>query len=350
MNSFSSDFLRVYSISPTTAWFLSQCTEARGMQELWHRVRPETIKKLTEFAVIQSTESSNRIEGVEVEKSRLIPLVRGTVRARDRSEEEIVGYRKALNWIHRNYRTIDVSPSTVQQVHRLAQGGLISDAGKWKAADSDIIEILPNGERRIRFRCVSARETPFAIEQLCLGYEQVTRNTTLPDLMAIAFFVFDYLCVHPFRDGNGRVSRLLTLLLLYKHRYEVGRFVSLERIIESTKDDYYDVLARSSEGWHEAKHDLAAWVNYFLGVIKAGYQELKEKVEVSSGETLSAGIREVILGFPGIFSVADICKLNPTCNRELVKKVIARLKEENRIAMLGKGRGAKWQVTSIPKK
>ncbi len=315
------------------------------MQELWKKARPDTLRRLTESAIVQSAESSNRIEGVEVSKDRLRPLVLGRAKPRDRSEEEIIGYRKALSWIHRDYASIDINFETIKKLHKLAQDGMISDAGKWKTKDNDIIEILANGERRIRFHCLSAKETPKAIEQLCLGYHDVVQNNILPDLIAISHFVLDFLCIHPFRDGNGRVSRLLTLLLLYKQSYEVGRFISLERIIETSKVDYYHALAQSSQDWHHAGHSLMSWDNYFLGVIKSGYQELKDRVDLTAtGDTFSSLIQETALSFDGLFSVADICKLHPDLNRELVKKVLFFLKAEGKIVLQGKGRGAKWRV------
>ena len=344
MKSFLPAFIDKYTIHPGTAWYLSQCAEARGMQELWRKVRPEVLRKLTESAIIQSTESSNRIEGIEVAKNRLLPLVLGKTKPRDRSEEEIIGYRKALSWIHKEHSKIEIDKNTIQKLHKTAQGGLISDAGKWKSKDNDIIEILPNGERKIRFHCLSAKETPKAITQLCLGYEEVVQNNRLPDLTSVSNFIFDFLCIHPFRDGNGRVSRLLTLLLLYKHGYEVGKFIGLERIIEETKEEYYRALSLSSENWHKSNHDLMHWTNYFLGVIKNAYQELKERVESkSSGDTSSSIIRDTALEFNSTFSVADICNIHPNLNRELVKKVLFSLKAEGIITLIGKGRGARWK-------
>ena len=175
---------------------------------MWKKVRPTVLRALRESAVIQSSESSNRIEGVEVEKQRLIPLVLGQTEPRDRSEEEIVGYRKALNHIHKNYQKIEVVLATILKLHELAQGGLTGDVGEWKERDNEIIEFSASGERSIRFRPTPAGETPKAIEQLCLGFRDVTEHNQLPELISTASFVLDFLCIHPFRDGNGRVSRL----------------------------------------------------------------------------------------------------------------------------------------------
>jgi len=343
MSSFNKDYISSIRFHPATTFLLNQCSEARGMQEMWKKVRPEVLQALRESAIIQSAESSNRIEGVEVEKQRLIPLVLGQTKPRDRSEEEIVGYRKALNHIHKNYQKIEIVPAAILKLHELAQGGLIGDAGEWKKRDNEIIEFSASGERSIRFRPIPAKETPKAIEQLCLGFRDLSRQNQLPDLISIASFVLDFLCIHPFRDGNGRVSRLLTLLLLYQSGFEVGRYMSLERIVEETKEDYYRVLKESSDSWHSSGHNLMPWWNYFLGVIRSAYQDLKTRVELSSaGDSKSALIRQAIMSQEGSFSVLDICNALPSLDRELVKKVIYAMREEKLLKLLGQGRGARW--------
>lgn len=332
------------SFNPATAWFLSQCAEARGMQDMWKSVKPEVMKKLRESAIIQSAESSNRMEGVEVNKKRLLELVMHHKQPLDRPEEEIAGYRKALDFIHNNYKQISMTPESIKKLHELAQGGLVGDADKWKERNNDIIEIHPNGERIIRFSPVPPEDVQKYIEQLCLGYRDTVANNRIPELVAVAGFVFDFLCIHPFRDGNGRVSRLITLLLLYQNGYEVGRYISLERIVEETKEGYYETLKRSSQNWFDASHDLVPWWNYFIGTIKSAYQELKTRVEMSSpDDTMSSLIRQTALAFITAFSVADICKQHPAIDRELVKKVLASLKSEGLLMLSGKGRGARWK-------
>jgi len=346
MGSFSRSYLFNLTFATSTTWFISQCSEARGMQEMWRKMRPEILKKLKESAIVQSTESSNRIEGVEVEKDRLLPLVLGKSKPRNRPEEEIAGYKNALSYIHQKYREIKINPTTIKKLHRMAQGGMVSDAGIWKKKDNEIIEISPQGDRFIRFKPSTAKQTPKAIEQLCLAYQDVTQNSQLPELVAVANFIFDFLCIHPFRDGNGRVSRLLTLLLLYQNGYEVGRFISLEKAIENTKDDYYRVLGESSAQWHQGKHDLLPWWNYFLGIIKNSYQELRDRVDLSkSSEDMSSLIRQSILAFDTPFSISDIQRIHPTLGRDLIKKVLQKLKEEKLITSSGRGRSAKWALS-----
>ena len=328
---------------PSTTWFLSQCSKAKGMQEMWGKVRPEVLAKLKESAIIQSTESSNRIEGVVVSKERLVPLILKNARPKDRPEEEILGYRKALDYIHAHFDKIEITPKLIKKLHKLAQGGMVSDAGKWKKKNNDIIEIDDAGKRFVRFRPVSATKTPHSIEQLCLGYNDVINNNQLPELVCIANFVLDFLCIHPFRDGNGRVSRLLTSLLLYQHGYEVGKYIGLEKLIEESKEDYYRVLKEASIGWHEQKFNLLSWWNYFLSIIKQAYQELKDKVELTdNGDNQSSLLRQTILTFENMFSISDVMNLHPSIDRELVKKVLSKMKSENLIAPTGKGRSAKW--------
>jgi Fic family protein len=343
--SFAPKYIEELRLHPSIGWALAHIGEARGLQEVWRKTKPEVIAKLRESALVQSSESSNRIEGVEVEPSRLVPLILGAAKPKDRPEEEIVGYRNALKWIHSSHQKIKISPATVKKLHKLAQGGLISDAGEWKSRDNEIVEFSRAGDRRIRFRCTPASETPRAMAKLCESYSDMQEKKILPDLLAVSNFILDFLCIHPFRDGNGRVSRLLTLLCLYQQGYEIGRFISLERIIENTKEDYYRTLAESSADWHSSKHDLFPWWSYFLGHLRSGYQELKDRVDLRSGDSKTALIRGVVKEMDGPFSVSDVLKLQPGLDREIVKKALAQLKREKVIRLTGKGRGAKWRLT-----
>ncbi len=206
MHSFKTQFMKQMQLPMAITWLVGRCMELRGKQDLWMKTRPDVMRTLREIAIIQSTESSNRIEGVTVRQERLKPLIFNKVKPQDRPEEEIFGYKKALDWIHKNYEKIQITPKTIMRLHDLAQGGFSSDSGKWKKKNNEIIEILPNGERRIRFVPVSAQETSKFMHQLCLAYEDVLQKRELPELLAIASFIFDFLCIHPFRDGNGRLQ------------------------------------------------------------------------------------------------------------------------------------------------
>ncbi len=330
-------------------WLIGQCMEARGKQDLWQKTRPETMDALRDIAIIQSAESSNRIEGVEVEKARLVPLLSGKVRPIDRPEEEILGYKNALAWIHKHYKKTEVSSELILKLHSLCQENASGDAGKFKTRNNEIIEILPNGERTIRFVPTEASKTPKAIEQLCKRYRDEIEKENAPDLGIISNFVLDFLCIHPFRDGNGRVSRLLTIYLLYKNSYDVGRYISLERLIEEMKEEYYSALIKSSEDWHEKKHDPFPWMIFFASTLRRAYNELAEKVERSTKiSSLIKGKTEVvqreILTQIGSFTLRDIEALCPSVSSQLIKKVLSELKKEKKVALEGKGRGAFWKV------
>jgi Fic family protein len=209
-----------------TVWLLETLAESKGRQALYEAQSPQILKALREMALVESAESSNRIEGVSVEHDRLRPLVLGNARPRDRSEEEIVGYRKALSWIHTEHEKIEINPDTIQRLHAVAQAGTSGDAGKWKATQNDIIEVFPDGRREVRFRPLPPEAVPDATEELCVAYRHALNQLKVTPLLAIACLVLDFLCIHPFRDGNGRVSRLLSLLAFYHHGYVVGRYTS----------------------------------------------------------------------------------------------------------------------------
>jgi Fic family protein len=273
MMSFRGNYLGRLSLPLGSVWLMSDVAEAKGRQDLYLDKPPEILTSLRETALVQSVESSNRIEGVTVAPDRLRPLVLEGARPRDRSEEEIQGYRRALERIHTEAKTLAITPELLQRLHATIQEGS-GDAGQWKQVDNEIIELREGAPPLVRFRPVKVAETPAAVEELCLVYRHALNQSLAPPLVAVAALVFDFLCIHPFRDGNGRISRLLTLLALYQQGYEVGRYVSLERLVEESRAEYYDALHRSSEGWHEGRHDLLPWLNFFLAVLKRAYREL----------------------------------------------------------------------------
>jgi Fic family protein len=326
------------------AWLLGSVMECKGRQQLLEVTRPEVLKTLRRVAMIQSAESSNRIEGVTVARERLEPLVLGRVRPRDRSEEEIVGYRRALDWIHCEHEQIEVSPATLRQLHAMAQEGHIGDAGEWKRRGNDIIEVLPDGRRQIRFKTVSAAETPEAVDQLCLAFGHTVEQGLLPPLLAGASLVFDFLCIHPFRDGNGRVSRLLTLLVLYHHGVHVGRFISLERTVEESKQAYYDALLRSSQGWHTSNHDIASWWSYYLSTIRSAYRELEQRIDQigSSAGVKSRLVLAAIDRLPASFTLNDVADLCPSVSKTHIRNILRRQRDEGRLETSSHGRGARW--------
>ena len=344
MNSFRNHRLRDLAVPMSTAWLLNDIAESKGRQELYTRQSPQVLKALREMALIQSTESSNRIEGVTVAADRLRPLVLGNTKPRDRSEQEVQGYRRALNEIHTRHEKLAITPDTLKRLHALCQSAS-GDAGQFKKVDNEVIQLVPGAAPVIRFRCVKAKDTPAAVEELCLLYRHALDQDNIPPMIAIAGLVLDFLCIHPFRDGNGRVSRLLTLLALYQHGYEAGRYVSLERMVEESKEDYYECLHRSSQRWHEGKHELTPWFNFLLAIIRRSYVEFEKRagqVKAPRGakaELVLAAIREQ----PGDFRLADIERACPGVGREWIRSLLTDLKAAGEASCRGKGPAARWQ-------
>jgi len=331
-----------------TGWLLGACMEARGKQDLWLRQKPEVLEVLREQAIIQSVESSNRIEGVTVAANRLRPLVIGRVRPRDRSEEELAGYRAALDWIFSRKNQIAITPDVIRRLHALAQARSSGDAGEWKKRDYQIIEILPDGERSVRFVPVSAKKTPAAMEILCRKYREasdISSDEYIPPLLIVATFVFDLLCIHPFRDGNGRVSRLAASLLLQLHGFQVPRYMSLERLVEESKEEYYRVVNLCSQGWHEGKYEIIPWWNYFLGILRSAYKEFERQVESVEARPAKSGlVRQIVLAQIETFTLAGLAAQLPAPSTQLIKKVLAEMKQAGRVRLVGRGRGARWQI------
>lgn len=237
-----------------------------------------------------------------------------------------------------------ITPALLQSLHQTIQEGG-NDAGQWKQVENEIVEFRPNAPPLIRFRTVSVTATPAAVEELCLSFRTVVNQKEVPPLLAVAALVFDFLCIHPFRDGNGRISRLLTLLALYQHGYEVGRFISLERIVEESREDYYEALRQSSQGWHEGQHDVIPWLNYFLGVLRRAYREFEERAgqikTPRGGKT--ALVETAIDAFPGDFTLADLERACPGVSRDMVRLVLRDLQKKGRVSCLGRGPGASWR-------
>lgn len=333
------------SIPVSTGWLLGSCMEARGKQELWIKQKPEVLEVLRAQAIIQSVESSNRIEGVTIPADRLRPVVLGKSKPRDRSEEELAGYRRALDWIFSRKRQVSIIPKVIQRLHGLAQGGFSGDAGEWKRRNNEIIEILPNGERKIRFVPTSAKETPKTMDALCRNYREARDDGRLPPLLIVGTFVFDFLCIHPFRDGNGRVSRLSTTLLLQEHGFQVARYVSLERLIEESKEEYYSILAECSQGWHKGKNEIVPWWNYFLNMLRQAYKEFEQQVESTEARPAKSDlVRQTVLAQVEQFTLGDLAAQLPSASTQLIKKILAELKKQGKVRLAGRGRGARWEV------
>ncbi len=344
MMSFRNNLLEKLALPAGTVWLLSEIAESKGKQELYTKQTPQLLKALREAALIQSVESSNRIEGVVVEPKRLRPLVIANARPRDRSEEEIQGYRKALNLIHTQDHKHKISADTLLRLHRLCQQGA-GDAGVWKRVDNDIVEIRPNRPPVVRFKTVPAKSTVAAVDELCSSYNRLLNEQRVHPLVLAGVLTLDFLCIHPFRDGNGRISRLLTLLVLYHHGYEVGRYISLERLTEETKEDYYAVLNESSTDWHEGRHDLFPWLNYFLSIIRRAYREFEERAATfrSPRGAKTALLQAAIDDFDEEFTLAELKRSCPGVSHDMVRRVLKDLQKTGKVTCLGRGPGAKWQ-------
>jgi Fic family protein len=262
---------------------------------------------------------------------------------RDRDEEEVRGYRDALTWIHQDAQRISISNETIQRLHAMTRGQ-IWDSGRYKEKDGDIIERYPDGSERVRFRTVSAKQTPVAMDQLVADWQACLEERWVPPLIALAAFNLDFLCIHPFRDGNGRVSRLLWLLQSYQLGLEVGRYISLERLVEQNKDRYYETLEQSSQGWHEGKHDPWPYINYVLSILKAAYREFVERVGETSEPRGSKTqlVLEVIGKISGTFSLADLERACPGVSRDMIRRVLNTRKGQT-VDCIGRGPGALWQ-------
>lgn len=327
-----------------TAWYLADLGEARGKQELFTRQAPQRLKVLREHALIESAVSSNRIEGVEVNQSRVGTLMFGKPALRDRDEEEVRGYRDALRLIHEQGAKLPINEATIKKLHRLCRGE-IWDAGAYKEKDVDIIQTYADGRSRVRFKTVPARKTHAAMSELTRLWQRGMKERWAPPVVLAAALNLDFLCIHPFRDGNGRVSRLLFLLACYHCGLEVGRYISLERLMEQNKERYYEVLEQSSARWHDGKHDAWPAMNFLLFILTQACKEFEQRVgQVKSprGEktamVLAAIDRQI-----STFRVADVQAECPGVGLDLIRQLLARLRKDKKIKALGTGRGAKWE-------
>ena len=328
-------------LTPEIVTMLSQIHEFKGEQNLFIEAQSDTLTQLVEIAKIQSTEASNKIEGIFTSDERLKKLVTNKTTPRSRNEQEIAGYRDVLSTIHDSYEFIPVRPSIILQLHRdLYKFSGKSIGGAYKNADNIIAEEDAEGNRFVRFQPVPAWETPGAIESLCDAFDDtIVRNEADP-LLIIPMFILDFLCIHPFNDGNGRMSRLLTLLLLYRAGYIVGKYISIEKAIEQTKDTYYEALQSSSQGWHEEENDYAHFVRYMLGVVLSAYRDFSSRVKVlaTSGMSKPDRIREIIKDTLGKITKTEIMQKCPDISQVTVQRTLNDLVKSGDIIKIGGGR------------
>lgn len=332
-------------LTPEIVGLLTKIHEFKGEQNLFIEDHADQLTELMEIAKIQSTEASNKIEGIYTSDERLKKLVMDKTMPQSRAEQEIAGYRDVLNTIHESYDYIQVKPNVILQLHRdLYRFMGAGVGGHFKTTDNIIAEIDNEGNKKVRFNPVPAWETSSAIDNLCLAFDEVMRDEIIEPLIVIPMFVLDFLCIHPFNDGNGRMSRLLTLLLLYRSGYIVGKYISIEKMIETTKETYYEALQASSAGWHEGENDYIPFINYMLGVVVASYREFSSRVRLLTTSGLSKGDRvgEIIKQTVGTITKAEIMNKCPDISQITIQRALIDLQEQKKIIKIGGGRYTKY--------
>lgn len=348
MHSLTSEYLAALRFDGQQLATLRALGEHQGKQKLYTEQSPQALSGLQKVAVIESTESSNRLEGVIITRERLKSLVTHKTTPKSRSEQEIAGYRDALALIHESAQHMPFTEGVIQQLHTILYRYMPQSGGRWKATNNDIIERYPDGTSRLRFHPVAAHLTPMAMTELSSRYATAVDRHLADPLVLIPLCMLDFLCIHPFPDGNGRTCRLLTLLLLYHFDYTVGRYISLERIFENTKESYYETLEASSQGWHEAKHNARPWLDYFWGALLRAYREFEERVGTIEYGKGSKGerVRAEVLSRTRPFSISELEEACPGVSRDMIRQVLRTMKTEGLLEPLGRGRSAQWKSIS----
>ncbi len=314
--------------------------ELKGRQNLFLKQRKDDLDRLIEISKIQSTEASNEIEGIITTSQRLKELMANKTTPRNRNEKEIQGYRYALNMVHESFEYIPLRPNAILQLHKEMYQFLdVRFGGNFKNTPNQIDTIYPDGKKALLFKPLEPYETPGAIEAICEEYDKAINKYNVDPLIAIPVFIHDFLCIHPFNDGNGRISRLLTTLLLYRSDYLIGKYISLEKKIQITKSNYYYALQQSSAGWMESTHDDTPFIKYLLGTILAAYRDFEERIDIvdhkmSALEMVEKAVKSKL----GKFTKSDIMELCPEIGRGSVEQSLKRLCEQNVIKKEGSGR------------
>ncbi len=332
-------------LTPKIVPLLTKIHEYKGAQSLFIESKADTLTYLVELAKIQSTEASNRIEGIYTSDDRLKAIVKDKTMPKTRDEREIAGYRDVLNTIHESFEYISIKPNMILQLHRdLYKFEGYDTGGKYKAVDNIIEEEDEQGNKSVRFKPVPAWETPEAITNLCNEYNKANGDGIIDPLLLIPMFILDFLCIHPFNDGNGRMSRLLTLLMLYRAGYIVGKYISIEKLIEKTKESYYECLQESSVNWHEDENNYIPFVEYMLGIIVAAYRDFSDRVEtlIDSGLSKPQRVAELIKSTYGEITKSQIMEKCPDISRITVERALAELLSTQSIVKIGGGRYTKY--------
>lgn len=340
MRIFDYDTRPLSLLTPEIVQMIGSIHEHKGKQELFLEANIDELKTLLEVALIQSTGASNRIEGIFTSDNRLKELVSQKAEPHNRSEQEISGYREVLSTIHESYEYIYPRPNIILQLHRdLYSYSHESVGGIYKNSDNVIAETDVDGHQKARFIPVPAFQTADAMEELCTRFLEAWEANRIDKLILIPMFILDFLCIHPFNDGNGRMSRLLTLLLYYKAGYIVGKYVSMEMLIEKSKETYYESLQLSSMGWHEGKNDYEPFVKYYLGIMLKAYNEFESRVEHLKHRKLSKPdrIRAIIDNRVGKITKKEIMELCPDISKVTVERTLTSLVKSGYVAKVGAG-------------
>ena len=333
-------------LTPEIVGYLTRIHEYKGEQRLIAERHADVLESLVEVAKIQSTESSNKIEGIYTSDERLKKIVLDKTMPRTRNECEIAGYRDVLNTVHENFNHIPIRDTFILQLHRdLYKFENGANGGRFKTVDNVIEEEDEKGNKFVRFRPLPAWETPEAIVNLCAAYNEAINRSEADPLLIIPMFIIDFLCIHPFNDGNGRMSRLLTLLLLYQNGYIVGKYISLEKLIERTKDNYYDALHKSSQGWMEDINDYETFIKYILGIITAAYRDFFDRAQIVEEKKVSKPdrIEELIKNYLGTITKSEIVNATPGISTTTVQRTLTVLVKAEKIIKIGNGRYTKYK-------
>ena len=312
-----------------------------GKQELYLKQRPGELEKLVEIAKIQSTEASNAIEGIVTTNTRIRQLVEEKTAPRNRNEQEIAGYRDVLNVIHESFDAIPITKNYILQLHKMLYSHMNNPlAGQTKNVQNYISATYPDGHSEVLFMPLEPYETPEALDRICEEYNRVIGNFELEPLIAIPVFIHDFLCIHPFNDGNGRMSRLLTTLLLYRSGFYVGRYISLEAKIAKNKDLYYNALRESQEGWHEGKEDVVPFIKYLLGTVLAAYKDFEDRFSIIEEKIPAVDmVRKAAMNKLGRFTKQDIRELCPSLSVSSVEGALRKLVSMGELKREGSGKG-----------
>ena len=335
---------------PDIVAMLTSIHEHKGRQELFIEANADSLNTLMEIAKVQSTGASNRIEGIHTTDKRLEEIVRDRSTPRNRTEQEIAGYRDVLATIRESYDYIHPRPSIILQLHKqLYSFSHKSIGGSYKNSDNYISETGADGKEVIRFTPVPAYLTANAMESLCAAFIDSIGKGEFDALLLIPMFILDFLCIHPFNDGNGRMSRLLTLLLFYRAEYIVGKYISLEKLIENSKDTYYEVLQDSSSGWHDNNNDYVPFVRYYLGVLQKAYNDFEERMTYLKYRGLSKPdrIKAVIDRNVGKVTKKEIMELCPDISKVTIERTLTALVKEGHLIKTGGGRSVAYGKTDV---